>query len=211
MKKQFTCTVFALVSFLFLLGTAQAAPQNQEKNHSSQKRAVYQHRVGHRVANLPNGRTGIRVGRNNYYYHGGNFYRPRHSSYIVVAAPIGARVHSLPRGYVSFGIGSRHYSYVNATFFLWDRERSEYIVVEEPEGAAAAMTSAQPEEPTKLFVYPKQRQTQQQTDRDRYECYLWSATESNYDPTYTDQPLANLADYNRAMSACLEGRGYTVK
>ncbi|NNF16412.1 MAG: hypothetical protein HKN70_06670 [Gammaproteobacteria bacterium] len=204
-----------------------AAPAQQHKEHRAQptqkagtvknrgnverRRVTYFHPVGHRVTALPKRYTRVTVGRKDYFYHGGHFYRPNRSAYMIVAAPFGARVRSLPAGYVSFGIGTRRYFYVNTTFYLWDRDRDEYVVVEEPDGAAEAMATAEPEEPTRLFVYPNAGQSEEQTGRDRYECHLWAAEESGYDPTYPDQPLAHLTDYNRAIGACLEGRGYTVK
>jgi len=35
---------------------------------------------------------------------------------------------------------------------------------------------------TKLYFYPKQGQSKEQQDRDRYECYLWAVKQSGYDP-----------------------------
>lgn len=34
-----------------------------------------------------------------------------------------------------------------------------------------------------VYFYPKQGQTQQQQDRDRYECYLWANKKTGYDPS----------------------------
>ncbi|HAJ26928.1 MAG TPA: hypothetical protein DCG53_06730 [Syntrophus sp. (in: bacteria)] len=69
----------------------------------------------------------------------------------------------------------------------------------------------------KIFVYPRQGQTETQQADDRYECHRWSVGQTGFDPT---QPPGNMTgvplnqkrgDYNRALSACLDGRGYTVK
>jgi hypothetical protein len=50
------------------------------------------------------------------------------------------------------------------------------------------------------------------TDRDRYECHRWVVGKIGFDPTAaaTGQPSdpACRADYQRAQSACLDGRGY---
>lgn len=35
---------------------------------------------------------------------------------------------------------------------------------------------------TVVYFYPKQGQTAQQQDRDRYECYLWARKQTGYDP-----------------------------
>ena len=47
-------------------------------------------------------------------------------------------------------------------------------------------------ETTKIFFYPNQAQTEQRQDRDRYECYLWSAKKSGFDPAQ-----AQLAPHQR--------------
>jgi len=70
----------------------------------------------------------------------------------------------------------------------------------------------------KLFVYPRKGQSQAQQDNDRYECHKWATDQTNYDPTAVipqgmsaNQAMQSRADYQRAMAACLDGRGYTVK
>lgn len=63
------------------------------------------------------------------------------------------------------------------------------------------------------FVYPSKGQNQQQVANDRYECNRWATNESGYDPelrTHRNPEMGPVA-YGRALSACLEGRGYTVR
>jgi Outer membrane protein beta-barrel domain len=67
-----------------------------------------------------------------------------------------------------------------------------------------------------LRVYPKNGQTQEQQWSDRYECHRWATTQSGFDPTrqVPGAPPENAAGregYRRALTACLEGRGYTVR
>ena len=186
--------------------TANRAPE------SAPHRSVHYPSVGHRVRALPQGHSTIRVNRQSYRYYRGSFYHPgRDGVYVVVRAPIGARVRTLPPGYISFGIGPRHYFYANFTYYLWDRDRTEYIVVEEPEGAEAALVTASETTSGEIFVYPNQGQSDEQRDRDRYECYVWASEQTGYDPGAGDPGIAKASDYRRAISACLEGRGYTVK
>lgn len=189
--------------------------QNRAPDRASAKaphRAVHYPSVGHRVRALPQGHRTIRIDRQSYRYHNGSFYRPgRDGVYVVVRAPIGARVRTLPPSYVSFGIGPRHYFYANFTYYLWDRDRTEYIVVDEPEGAEAALVTASETTSGELFVYPNEGQSDEQRDRDRYECYVWASGQTGYDPGAGDPDIENASDYRRAISACLEGRGYTVK
>jgi hypothetical protein len=169
--------------------------------------------VGHRVRTLPPRYTRIVVNRRPYYYYGGLFYQPYNRNYVVVGAPIGARVGWLPPGYVSFGLGGRSYSYFNATFYLWDPPRREYIVVEKPAGAdeALAGASGREESGAELYVYPARGQSTDQAQRDRYECHLWAVDQTRFDPSMGDADAAQGGEYRRAITACLEGRGYTVR
>ena len=88
------------------------------------------------------------------------------------------------------------------------------MVVEPPKGEAkqASSTTA-----GQMFLYPRKGQSEEQQAKDRYECHSWAVNQTHYDPT---QPPAGMAagqmgqkrtDYHRAMGACLDGRGYTVK
>jgi len=63
------------------------------------------------------------------------------------------------------------------------------------------------------FVYPSKGQNQQQVANDRFECNRWATNESGYDPDLRvhRNPQTGPVAYGRALSACLEGRGYTVK
>ncbi len=177
-------------------------------------------RFGTRVQRLPEGRVRLSFGVGSYYYFGGNYYRwVNPGYYVVVRAPLGLRVGFLPPGYVAFTLGPRRYFYANSTYYLWDPAVREYVVVPEPEGAGAALGSeapqssegAAPAENGELYAYPEKGQSDEQTKRDRYECHLWASDQAGYDPTYPDQNTAKRDDYRRAMTACLVGRGYTVR
>lgn len=63
----------------------------------------------------------------------------------------------------------------------------------------------------KLYVYPKAGQSEQQTADDRYECHLWAADASDFDPTLGAGTAAEAEEYGRAFTACMEGRDYVVK
>jgi len=47
------------------------------------------------------------------------------------------------------------------------------------------MTVAAPP-PQKVFVYPNNGQSPQQTDRDRYECHVWAVQQTGVDPSRAD-------------------------
>jgi hypothetical protein len=68
-----------------------------------------------------------------------------------------------------------------------------------------------------VFIYPKNGQSPDQQGRDRYECHLWAANQTGFDPSAGGRGLPpgmadqKRSDYGRAMNACLEARGYTVR
>jgi hypothetical protein len=89
---------------------------------------------------------------------------------------------------------------------------AQYVATPRPSDSPAASGASADE----LHLTPKNGQTQEQQWADRYECHKWARTQSGFDPT---QPGAGTASsenasrregYRRAMTACLEGRGYTV-
>jgi len=45
-----------------------------------------------------------------------------------------------------------------------------------------------PPPPQKIFVYPSQGQSPEQTDRDRYECHVWAVQQTGVDPSRPDAP-----------------------
>ena len=64
-------------------------------------------------------------------------------------------------------------------------------------------------------MYPKNGQTKDQQAADQFECHNWAKGQTGFDPTLSGGGASSEADgarnnYNRAMSACLQGRGYTV-
>lgn len=76
--------------------------------------------------------------------------------------------------------------------------------------AAAAYTA--PPATGNLIAYPARGQSQAQQSRDRNECQGWAMNQSGYDPAHPNEWTNNVMvdAYNRAMSACMTGRGYSV-
>ncbi len=170
------------------------------------------HKRGHEVRYLPTRHREIRVGGHPYYYASGMFYQPITGGYVVVGAPIGARVNMLPPGYISFGFGTSRYFYVNTTYYLWSNQTREYVVVEKPAGAdKAILSNTEMAQSAQVYVYPRAGQTEEQRDLDRYQCHRWAKNETGFDPSLGGQNASLAPDYRRALSACLEGRGYSVK
>ncbi|HVO46419.1 MAG TPA: hypothetical protein VMT29_08790, partial [Steroidobacteraceae bacterium] len=119
--------------------------------------------------------------------------------------------------YTTIWWGGIPYYYANDTYYAWDAAQNQYEVVDPPEGLDAAGANPAPVVEgarDQLFVYPLKGQSSGQQSQDRYECHRWALEQSGYDPTSADagsQPQARRDDYFRPQSACLQGRGYSVK
>ncbi len=220
-------SLVVLASVLALgLGSLQAQPRHEEGrppgfdhydgrfNHNH-----YYPSRGYAVRELPRDRVVINGPRGRFFYSGGVWYAPRGPGFVVVAAPIGVFVPVLPPYYSTLWVGGVPYYYADDTYYVWRQSDNQYEVVAPPDEQAVS-TEAPPAPPSAngdVFVYPKSGQSEEQQAQDKYECHKWAQGESGFDPTLPnggtspDQTGAKRAAYQRAMGACLEGRGYTVK
>ena len=104
-------------------------------------------------------------------------------------------------------------SYYNSIYY----EPAPVVDQEQPPVYVNAAPSAPPSLSEKIFVYPKNGQSEEQQAKDRYECHTWAVGQTHYDPTQptSGMPRAQLnqmrADYKRAIGACLDGRGYAMR
>jgi hypothetical protein len=146
-----------------------------------------------------------------YYYHGSRFYfsggiwyAPGPYGFIVTRPPVGLFVTVLPPFYTTVWFGGVPFYYADNVYYQWQPDANGYAVVDAPPGAdqpgtppgngpAGAPPGAAPADD--FYIYPKNGQTQEQQAADQYECHSWSRREQ----------------YQRAMTACLEARGYSVK
>jgi len=164
------------------------------------------------VRSVPHGGYEINHSTGRYWYHGGNWYAPHGPRWIVVAPPFGVFVPGLPGFYSTVWFGGVPYYYANDVYYSWRADRNAYEVVPPPEGASESASVA----PLDVYIYPRNGQTEVQQSEDRYQCHRWAAEQTHFDPTRSGGGGAAVSptgrsDYFRAMSACLEGRGYTVK
>jgi hypothetical protein len=166
---------------------------------------------GQHIRALPHDHRVVVYSGARYYFHGGIWYRPAGANFVIVAPPIGLYVPLLPPFYSTIWIGRVPYYYANEVYYA--RQGEGYVVVEPPKEEVSQVAPADPE----MFVYPRQGQSEKQQADDRYACHRWAVSQTGFDPTQpaggaTDAKKGrDRADYQRAMGACLDGRGYTVK
>ena len=174
----------------------------------------YYPRRGAQVKVLPRGYREVPYRNSRYYFYGGAWYRPYGSRFIVTLPPVGLMVPFLPYAYTTIWVGGYPYYYAAGTYYSWVPESRAYRVVSPPAEADVVEDSALP---NKLFIYPKQGQSEEQQATDRYECHNWARQQTGFDPTQPGGGVdaqkndAKRAEYNRAMKACLEARGYSVQ
>ncbi|AKH22145.1 hypothetical protein AAY24_08520 [Sedimenticola thiotaurini] len=183
-------------------GRDPGGPRHDSFRYPSRGAVVDRVPRGHRVFNY-RGRP--------YHFHDGIWYRPLGSRFMVVAPPVGLVVPVLPKGAVLLTIGGVPYYRYGTVYYA--HERDGYRVVEPPAEAPVVADPASDE----LFVYPRQSQSAEQQANDRFECHEWASDQTGYDPTRNgggvsgDQRAERRSDYLRAMTACLEARGYSVR
>jgi hypothetical protein len=153
------------------------------------------------VPALPPSYSTILIGGIPYYYANGVYYAPMQGApgYVVAAPPPGYEtvppppVPSQPAPVVAPppGVAAPPPGYETAP----------------PPAPSAAVPEA-------VFVYPRNGQTEAQITADRSECNRWATSQTGYDPAGANvadaQAQQRAHDFKRAMSACLDGRGYTV-
>ena len=112
-----------------------------------------------------------------------------------------------PRVSVGFGFGYPWYgpypyyprSYVGVS--VWPRPVTRKVSTRSTEASGARQ----------LYVYPAAGQSQRQLDDDRYDCHVWSVSQTNFDPTLGAGSRSEADEYARALTACLEARNYVVR
>ena len=141
------------------------------------------------------------------WYYGGWWY------------PWAVTIPFLPFYYQTFWVGGYPYYYADGTYYAPTADG--YMTVNPPQGAVNQI----PPSTERIFVYPRQGQSEELQAKDRYECHSWAVSQIWREPRKVtmeewtviiksmsqDRRGQMLSDYQRAQCACLEGRGYTVK
>ena len=166
------------------------------------------------VKSLPRGYRVVPHRDFDFYFHSGVWYRSSGRHFSVVFPPLGLIVPVLPPFYTTIWVGGLPYYYAGGVYYVWRPEERAYMVTNPPPESEVIEEQTAPKQ---LFIYPKNGQSEEQQATDRYECHRWSADQTGFDPTRPggnvspERNASKRADYQRAMKACLEARGYSVQ
>ena len=202
---------------------ARSGPQFQRDGHGQVLDNRYNHGHyypprGQVVRALPPGYRPYAFGGSRFYFSAGVWYAPGPYGFMVTRPPFGLFVNVLPPFYSTLWFGGVPYYYADDVYYQWRPDMNGYVVAAPPAGAdqpGDAPVAAPPGDD--FYVYPRNGQTAEQQAADRYECHSWSKTQTGFDPTQPggampgNQTAASREQYQRAITACLEARGYSVK
>jgi hypothetical protein len=169
---------------------------------------------------VPRGAVVIPFRGHRYHYHRshGYFYRPISSSFVVVAPPIGIIVPVLPAYYSTVYVRGVPYYKCDDSYYVWsDRDRGYRVVNAPVEEESYSEPQAAAPEAEEIFAYPREGQNSERQSADRYACHSWAVDQTGFDPTLPlggvseGEALSARADYQRAVEACLDARGYSVR
>jgi len=132
----------------------------------------------------------------------------------------------LPLAYATYWYSGIPYYYANDVYYTYNQGYDGYVATDPPPvadssgadgSAGAAPGGAQMQAAPapgagdqggpiagQIFMYPKNGQSAEQQATDKAECQQWAAQQAG-------QVAQNGSDYQRAMSACVEGRGYSAR
>ena len=173
---------------------------DQRDNHDH-----YSSERGYAMPVLPGGSIGIGYRGGSYFYHGGVWFKPVGGRFVVVAPPFGIVVPLLPPPYATVWIGGAPYDYANGAYYAHAPGQG-YAGVAPPPGAQTAQPVPAAPAPKALpepMLYPRNGQNAAQTEADRQECKRWAATQPS--------AMNDAQVFQRAVAACMDGRGYTAR
>lgn len=163
------------------------------------------------------GHSGTYYGHGGYYGHGNYFYGHGgywHGGFYGPRFGFGWYLPVLPAFYATYWFGGIPYYYANDAYYTWSPDYNGYVATDPPADAVPADSgAAAPPSGGQSYNYPKNGQTDEQQATDRYQCHQWAVSQSGYDPTRNAAGSAagQQGDYHRALTACMEGRGYSVR
>jgi hypothetical protein len=170
---------------------------------------------GQVVRTLPVGYRPYVYGGSRFYFSGGVWYAPGPYGFVVTGPPVGLFVTVLPPFYSTVWFAGVPYYYADEVYYQWQPALNGYVVAEAPAGADRPDAGPPPGANDELYVYPRSGQAAEQQAADRYECHSWARGQTGFDPLQPapadGSSAASRQSYQRAMTACLEARGYSVR
>jgi hypothetical protein len=216
------------VALMAALALAAGAASAQERHGRTQPQGPpmqldsrYHHdryypRRGYVAPALPRGAFRVPYRGGHYFFQGGVWYQPSGAGFVVVTPPLGIVLPFLPPVYATVRLGGAPYYYADGVYYA--RAPGGYAVVAPPPGAETAQPTAPtappatvtppaaaaplPAAPEPIF-YPRNGQSAAQTERDRRACNRWATTQP--------RAVADADVFQRAVEACMDGRGYTSR
>ena len=160
------------------------------------------------------------------HYWGGGYWHGAFWPHVYLGWDFPWFLATLPVGCATYYWGGVPYYYWQGVYYAWNPDYGNYVVTDPPPltggeaQGAAPPAAAQPGDTggrgaMSLYVYPKNGQSEQQTQNDRYQCHQWAVGQTGFDPTNTanetQSATATPDNYKRAVTACLQARGYSVR
>ena len=132
-------------------------------------------------------------------------HKLRSARFVVVVPPIGIVIPLLPPSYATLWIGGAPYYNANGVYYA-PAGPDGYRVVAPPPQAEQVQPVPPAPAPKALpepIYYPRNAQAAAQTEIDRQDCNRWATTQAN--------AMADATVFQRAVAACMDGRGYPVR
>jgi hypothetical protein len=161
------------------------------------------------------------------HYWGGGYWGGRFWPHVYLGWDFPWFLATLPLGYSTYWWGGVPYYYWQGVYYVWSPDYGDYVVTDPPpvtggepeDGATPPPADQGPNGASggamNMYVYPKNGQSEQQTQNDRYQCHEWAVGQTGFDPSNsandTQAATATPENYKRAVTACLEARGYSVR
>lgn len=162
---------------------------------------------GYAMRVLPHESMSIQFGGGQYFFHGGVWFRPMAGRFVVTLPPVGIAIPVLPPTATQVLINGVPYFYANGTYYSLAPGQGYAVVLPPGDPNTAQVVSAPqvavPAAAPDPVIYPRNGQTAAQTEFDRQACNRWATTQPG--------ALAEASVLSRAIAACMDGRGYTLR
>jgi hypothetical protein len=151
------------------------------------------------------------------YWHGGFWPRAYYGLGFAWFLPV------LPFAYSTYWWGGIPYYYANDVYYTYNPAYEGYVATDPPpvaDSGGSADSGAPPPSGVassagpapgdggaasgQIYMYPKNGQSPEQQATDKAECQQWASQQAG-------SVAQNGLDYQRAMAACVEGRGYSAR